>query len=163
VKPDTVDRMVQAWAEQQPELDTSPLEVVGRLLLCTHHLERAIRAALQPYSLTFSDFDVINTLRRLGDPVGTNPSVLAQSSLITTGAMTSRLDRLERAGLLYRKPDPADRRGVLVSLTRQGRRIAEKALTAVLAADQAFLEPLSGKQRGTVAAALKTILLRYEP
>ncbi len=159
---DSVDRLVQSWAERDPRLDTSPLEVVGRLLLCAAHLERAIVAALQPFGLSFGDFDVLNTLRRRDDE-GTNPSDLARSSLITSGAMTSRLDRLERAGLIERRPDPGDRRGVLVQLTEPGERLAEESLHAVLAADEAFLEPLSARQRDSVAAALRQLLLRSEP
>ena len=160
---DSVDRIVQAWADRDPQLDTSPLEVVGRLLLCAAHLERAIVAALQPLGLSFGDFDVLNTLRRRGDDQGTNPSDLVRASLITSGAMTSRLDRLEGAGLIERSPDPGDRRGVLVQLTAQGERLAEESLHAVLAADEAFLEPLSRRQRDSVAAALKQLLLRSEP
>jgi DNA-binding MarR family transcriptional regulator len=160
---DSVDRIVEAWAERDPQLDASPLEVVGRLLICAAHLERAIVAALQPLGLSFGDFDVLNTLRRRGDEEGTNPRDLARSSLITSGAMTSRLDRLEREGLINRKPDPRDRRGVLVQFTEQGERLAEEALHAVLAADEAFLEPLSPGQRDSVAAALKQLLLRSEP
>jgi DNA-binding MarR family transcriptional regulator len=160
---DAVDRIIQTWAERDPRLDASPLEVVGRLLLCAAQLERAITAALQPFGLSFGDFDVLNTLRRRGDAEGTNPTDLARSSLITSGAMTSRLDRLERAGLIERRPDPGDRRGVLVQLTEEGERLAKDSLAAVLAADEAFLEPLSPRQRDTVAAALKQLLLRSEP
>lgn len=160
---DSVDRLIQTWAERDPQLDAGPLEVVGRLLLCAAHLERAIVDALQPFGLSFGDFDVLNTLRRRGEDAGTNPRDLARSSLITSGAMTSRLDRLERAGLVRREPDPADRRGVLVRLTAQGERLAEQALRAVLAADEAFLEPLSPRQRDALAARLKQLLLRSEP
>ena len=155
--------MVQAWAERDPRVDASPLEVVGRLLLCAAHLERAIVAALQPFGLSFGDFDVLNTLRRQGGDEGANPRDLARSSLITSGAMTSRLDRLERAGLIERRSDPADRRGVLVHQTEEGERLAEESLRAVLGADEAFLEPLSVRQRDSVAAALKQLLLRAEP
>ena len=160
---DSVDRIIQAWAERDPEFDARPLEVVGRLLLCAAHLDRAIVTALQPFGLNFGDFDVLNTLRRRGDEEGTNPRELAQAALITSGAMTSRLDRLERAGLIERRPDPRDRRGVLVRLTDRGDRLAEESLRAVIAADEAFLEPLSRRQRESVAAALKQLLLRSEP
>ncbi len=160
---DSVDRIIEAWAERDPRVDASPLEVVGRLLLCAAHLERAIVAALQPFGLSFGDFDVLNTLRRRGNDQGTNPRDLAQSSLITSGAMTSRLDRLERTGLVERRPDPGDRRGVLVQLTEHGERLAEESLHAVIAADEAFLEPLSRRQRDSVASALKQLLLRSEP
>jgi DNA-binding MarR family transcriptional regulator len=162
VATDSVDRIIQAWAERDPRLDASPLEVAGRLLLGAAHLERAIVAALDPFGLSFGDFDVLNTLRRRGDAAGTKPTELAQSSLITSGAMTSRLDRLERAGLIRRRPDPADRRGVLVRLTRRGERLAEESLHAVIGADEAFLEPLSRRQRQSVASALKQLLLKAE-
>jgi DNA-binding MarR family transcriptional regulator len=155
--------VIEAWAERNPGLDTSPLAVVGRLLLRAAHVERAIVAALQPFGLSFGDFDVLNTLRRRNEENGTKPRDLARSSLITSGAMTSRLDRLERAGLIERGPDPGDRRGVLVQLTEEGERLAEKALHAVLAADEAFLEPLSAPQRDSLAAFLKELLLRSEP
>jgi DNA-binding MarR family transcriptional regulator len=159
---DSVDRIVQAWAERDPGVDASPLEVAGRLLLCAAHLEAAIVAAIKPFELSFGDFDVLNTLRRRGDETGTNPSELAQSSLITTGAMTARLDRLERPGLIRRAPDPADRRAVRVQLTEEGERVATQALRAVIAADKAFLEPLSQPRRDAVASALKQLLLRVE-
>jgi DNA-binding MarR family transcriptional regulator len=162
VASDSVDRIVQAWAKRDPRVDASPLEVAGRLLLCAAHLERAIVAALETFALSFGDFDVLNTLRRRGDEQGTNPSDLAQSSLITTGAMTARLDRLERAGLIRRAPDPTDRRAVRVHLTEAGEQLAEQALRAVIAADKTFLEPLSQRQRESVASALKRLLLRAE-
>ena len=155
--------MIEAWAERDPQLDTRPLEVVARLRLCNAYLERAIVAALQPFGLSLGEFDVLNTLRRRGDEEGTKPTDLARSALITTGAMTSRLDRLERAGLIERRPDPGDRRGVLVQLTERGERRAAESLHVVLAADEAFVEPLSRRQRDSVATALKQLLLRSEP
>jgi DNA-binding MarR family transcriptional regulator len=160
---DSVDRMIEAWADTDPRVDARPLEVVGRLLLCAHYLHRDLVAALRPFGLSFSDFDVINTLRRRGDEQGTNPRELARSALITSGAMTTRLDRLERAGLIARVPDPADGRSVRVRLTKRGEKLAERALNAVIAADEAFLEPLSDRQRDSVASALKLLLLRSEP
>jgi DNA-binding MarR family transcriptional regulator len=159
---DSVDRIIQAWAQRDPRVDARPLEFVGRLLLCAEHCRRDLVAALRPFDLSFGDFDVVNTLRRRGDEQGTNPTDLAASSLITTGAMTSRLDRLERAGLIARTPDPADGRGVRVRLTARGEQLAEQALQAVIAADEAFLQPLDQRQRDAVASALKLLLLHHE-
>jgi DNA-binding MarR family transcriptional regulator len=105
---------------------------------------------------------VLNTLRRRGEAQGSKPSDLAASSLITTGAMTVRLDRLQRAGLIRRTPDPADGRGVRVRLTARGERLAEQALQAVIAADEAFLQPLHQRERDQVAQALKQLLLPRE-
>jgi DNA-binding MarR family transcriptional regulator len=157
---DSVDRMVAAWHETRPGMDVSQLEVVGRLLLCARHLEHALVTALKPLGLSFGDFDVLNTLRRTDAPA--NPTELAQSSLITSGAMTARLDRLADAHLVERKPAPGDRRGVLVTLTDAGRRTADKALDAVLAADEAFLAPLADNQRAAAADLLRLLLHPHE-
>ena len=132
---------MQAWRRRDPQLDSSSLEVTGRLVLSASYYERAVTAVLQPFGLTIADFDVLNTLRRVGDQHGSKPTDLARSSLITTGAMTSRLDRLEQSGLIRRTPDPADRRGVLVRLTPQGSKVARQALHELIAANQVFLEP----------------------
>jgi DNA-binding MarR family transcriptional regulator len=159
---DSVDRMIQAWAVSNPSVDAHPLEVVGRLLLCAEYCQRALTVALQPLELSFGDFDVINTLRRRADEDGTNPSDLARSSLITTGAMTARLDRLLRAGLIRRTPDPADGRAVRVHLTERGHDLAVRSLEAVLAADRSFLEPLNERQRDEVASLLRVLLAAHE-
>jgi DNA-binding MarR family transcriptional regulator len=159
---DSVDRILEAWAARDPDLDARVLEVAGRLLLCADYLERSIVASLGPLGLSFRDFDVLNTLRRVGDAQGTHPGYLAQSSLITTGAMTSRLDRLEGAGLITRASSPTDRRAVLVRLTKKGERLAKTALEAVIVADEAFLAPLREQQRDHLAASLKRLLLHIE-
>lgn len=162
VERDSVDEMVRAWKATRPDLDASPLEVVGRVLLCARYLEQALVATLEPTGLSFGDFDVLNTLRRRADPDGTNPRELARSSLITSGAMTARIDRLEAAGLLSRRPDPRDRRGVLVGLTQDGEHVVDRALAAVLKTDEDFLRPLSREQREDAATILRDLLLGCE-
>jgi DNA-binding MarR family transcriptional regulator len=162
VETDSVDRIVQAWHKRDPQLDSSTLQVIGRLLLCASYHERAVIAALQPFGLSIADFDVLNTLRRVGDRRGSKPTDLAQASLITTGAMTSRLDRLERAALIRRAPDPADRRGILVRLTPRGSKVGRQALHELIAVNNAFLEPLSGHERESLASSLKLLLLHHE-
>jgi DNA-binding MarR family transcriptional regulator len=163
VETDSIDRMVQEWRSRDSKVDSSSLEVIGRLLLCASYCERAVIAALRPFGLSMADFDVLNTLRRLGDQHDSKPTDLARSSLITTGAMTSRLDRLERSGLICRTPDPTDRRGVLVRLTSRGNKVATQVLQEVIATQEAFLEPLSGQERESIAAALRLLLLHHEP
>lgn len=160
---DSVDRIVQGWRSADPELDSSSLEVTGRLMLCASYYERVVLAVLQPFGLSIADFDVLNTLRRVGDGHGCRPAEMARSSLITTGAMTSRLDRLERSGLVRRLPDPADRRGVVIRLTARGSRVARQALHELIAANQGFLKPLNRSQRQAIASALKALLLAQEP
>ncbi|MBK1783509.1 MarR family winged helix-turn-helix transcriptional regulator [Prauserella cavernicola] len=157
---DSVDRMIAAWHDSRPGLEVSQLEVVGRLLLCARHLEQALVGALKPLGLSFGDFDVLNTVRRVSAPV--NPRELARSSLVTSGAMTARLDRLADAGLIERTADPADRRGVLVSLSSDGERVADEALRVVLCADEEFLAPLDPAQREAVAGLLRSLLRPHE-
>ncbi|WP_211323331.1 MarR family winged helix-turn-helix transcriptional regulator [Amycolatopsis palatopharyngis] len=159
---DAVDRMIAEWARRDPDLDAGALHVVGRLLLSADNIQRELVSALRPLGLSYGDFDVVNTLRRLGQADGTNPKDLARSALITSGAMTARLDRLERLGLVERRGDPGDRRGVLVRLTERGEQLAERALAAVLAADEEILEPLDSAQRDTLADMLKRLLVRKE-
>lgn len=156
---DAVDEIVRAWQLRDPQLDASPLEVVGRLLLAARQLEDALVEVLVRFDLSFADFDVINTLRRRADADGTHPGELARSSLVTSGAMTARLDRLARAGLVVREADPHDRRAVRVRLSARGEQLAAEALEAVLEADEAFLAPLDGRERELVAALLKRLLL----
>jgi DNA-binding MarR family transcriptional regulator len=160
---DSVDRIVQDWARYDPRIRSGSLEVTGRLVLLAGYCDRAVSAALRRFGLSIADFDVLNTLRRRNDRHGTNPSDLARSSLITTGAMTARLNRLERAGLIRRGPDPADRRAVLIHLTREGGAKARQALDAVIEASEAFLEPLSAQEQNTAAALLRQLLVRHEP
>lgn len=160
---DSVDRIRQGWRKSDPQLDSSTLEVTGRLLLCAGYYERAVGSVLQSFGLSIADFDVLNTLRRVSAEHGSKPSDMARSSLITTGAMTSRLDRLEHAALIRRMPDPADRRGVLIRLTPRGSKIAKQALLEMIAANQVFLKRLSGQQRDSIASALKQLLLDHEP
>jgi len=160
---DSVDRIVQDWARHDARIRSGSLEVTGRIVLLAGYIERAVSAGLRPFGLSIADFDVLNTLRRRGDRHGTNPSDLARSSLITTGAMTARLNRLERAGLIRRAPDPADRRGVLIRLTREGGIKARQALDAVIAASEAFLEPLGADEERTAAGLLRQLLRHHEP
>ncbi len=154
--------MVDEWAEREPGLDASPLLVVGRLLRCAENARGLLGETLRAFGLSYADFDVLNTLRRRGDPEGTHPRELARSVLITSGAMTARVDRLERLGLVERQSDPDDRRAIRIRLTKTGERIAAQALEAVLDADRAILEPLSDRQRSTLAGTLKRLLLHQE-
>ena len=159
MRQDHVDRLLSVWHDREPGLDVSSLEVLGRLLRAAAHVERAREAALAGHGLSLGDYDVLATLRRVSGDTGVNPKDLAGSALITSGAMTSRLDRLQDAGLVARKPDPTDRRAVRVRLTPAGREAADRAMADVLAAHEQVLEPLTRKERDATAAALRKILL----
>ena len=157
-QPDHVDEIVELWRRREPELDVSSLHVVGRLLRVAARVDQVRERALRAYGLTLGDFDVLATLRRIGGPEGVNAKHLSASALITSGAMTTRLDRLERAGLIERRPDPADRRAVLVRLTAEGRRVAGGALESVLQAHEQYLQSLSGRDRDQLVAVLRKLL-----
>ncbi|MFC7622520.1 MarR family winged helix-turn-helix transcriptional regulator [Microlunatus sp. GCM10028923] len=159
---DQVDRMVAEWSRTEPGLDVTVLQVVGRLLRAAEQTRQRLTEVLTPLGLSYPDFDVINTLRRRGDPDGAHPRDLARSALITSGAMTARLDRLVSAGLVQRDADPDDRRAIRIRLTRKGARLATRALDAVLAVDAEILAPLSERQRSVLAGSLRQLLLPLE-
>lgn len=159
---DQVDRMVAEWGKSAPGLDVSVLQVIGRLLRGAERTQERLTAALSPLGLSYADFDVINTLRRRNDHDGTHPRDLARSALITSGAMTARLDRLVTRGLVRRTADPDDRRAIKIHLTPKGNRLATQALDAVLAVDEQILTPLTDRQREQLATTLKRLLLPLE-
>ena len=154
--------MVAEWADAAPGLDVSVLQVIGRLLRGAEQTQQRLTAALAPLGLSYADFDVINTLRRRNDHDGTHPRDLARSALVTSGAMTARLDRLVAGGLVQRRADPEDRRAIRIRLTRKGERLATEALTAVLEVDEEILAPLTDHQRTALAGTLKRLLLPLE-
>lgn len=119
-EPDAIDALLTAWSAARPDLDPSPLALVGRVIVLAEHLERSVEAALAPHQLTLGQFDILATLRRQGPRGALAPGQLLKSVMLSSGGMTSRLDKLEVAGWIVRKPDPTDRRGVVVELTSRG-------------------------------------------
>lgn len=157
VTKDHVDAIVELWNDREPDLDVASLHVVGRLLRVAAEVNRVREGALKPFRVTVGDFDVLATLLRMSGPAGLNAKHLSNSALITSGAMTTRLDRLERAGLIERRPDPDDRRGVLVRLTGRGRKTAGAAVRAVLDAHDAYLAELPDRDRDRLVTALRKL------
>ena len=125
--PDTVDQLLAAWREVRPDLDPAALEVVGRVIVLAGLLERSVDAALSRHNLSLGQFDILATLRRQTGKGGLTPTQLLRSVMLSSGGMTSRLDKLEASGLIERKPDPTDRRGVVVRLTGKGRKLIDAA------------------------------------
>jgi DNA-binding MarR family transcriptional regulator len=155
---DEVDDLVAAWRAERPDLDVEPLEVLSRVSRLARHLDRARRAAFASRGLEPWEFDVLSALRRQGPPYQLSPGALLHATLVTSGTMTNRIDRLAEAGLVHRQPDPQDKRGVLVTLTAAGQSTVDAALSGLLADERVLLEGLDGGQRRTLAALLRVLL-----
>jgi DNA-binding MarR family transcriptional regulator len=159
---DEVDRLIAAWRRERPDLDVAPLEVLSRISRLARHLDRARRLAFSEHNLETWEFDVLTSLRRAGAPYQLSPGQLLTQTLVTSGTMTNRIDRLAMKGLVERLPDPADRRGVLVRLTAEGRDRADQALAALLSQERAILGELSNRQCGELADLLRQLTSPFD-
>jgi DNA-binding MarR family transcriptional regulator len=156
---DEVDDLVAAWRAERPDLDVEPLQVVSRVSRLARHTDRARRAAFASHGLELGEFDVLAALRRQGPPYRLSPGALLRTTLVTSGTMTNRVDRLEQAGLVCRAPDPQDKRGVLVTLTEEGVARVDAALADLLDAEQTLLAILSDDDRRRLASLLRMLLI----
>ena len=159
---DEVDRLVEAWARERSDLDLRPMEVLSRVSRLGHHLDRARRQAFSEHDLEPWEFDVLAALRRAGAPYELSPGRLLKETLVTSGTMTNRVDRLAARGLVERLPDPHDRRGVLVRLTDQGRTTVDGALSGLLDRERDLLGGLDPADQRRLAALLRTLVLPFE-
>jgi DNA-binding MarR family transcriptional regulator len=159
---DEVDRLVEAWRRERPDLDVRPLEVLSRISRLARHLDRARREAFHDHDLQPWEFDVLTALRRSGAPYCLSPGALLTQTLVTSGTMTNRIDRLTERGLVRREPDPHDRRGVLVVLTEAGRDRVDAAFTDLLAGEQALLAGLTQRQRELLAGLLRDLVAPFD-
>ena len=155
---DEVDDLVAAWQAQRPDLDVEPLQVLSRVSRLARHLDRARRAAFAGHGLEPWEFDVLAALRRQGPPYQLSPGALLRATLVTSGTMTNRIDRLEEAALVRRHPDPQDKRGVLVTLTAAGRTRVDAALAGLLTSERALLLPVPAGSLHTLADLLRALL-----
>lgn len=149
---DLIDQMNEQWREVRPDLDASPLEVVGRVLVLARFLERSVSEALAPHGLALGQYDILATLRRQG-PL--TPTALLRSVMLSSGGMTNRLDRLEEAGWVRRQADPADRRGVVVELTRKGQALIDAATATRFAEAKASMPKLTSAETRELASLLR--------
>ncbi len=159
---DDVDRIVAAWAEEVPDLDVSPLNVLSRVTRLARHLDFTRRDAFATHGLDGWEFDVLAALRRCGPPYELSPGQLIQQTLSTSGTMTNRIDRLVARGLVERLPDPRDRRAVRVRLLPDGREIVVAALADLVDAERRILAGLSREERATAADLLRRIVQPFE-
>ncbi|MFI0896830.1 MarR family winged helix-turn-helix transcriptional regulator [Streptomyces sp. NPDC020983] len=155
---DAVDAITAQWAVERPELDTLAMAVYGRVYRIARVMGDRMEAEYQRYGIGRGEFDVLGTLRRAGAPYTLSPRELSATLMLTTGGMTGRLDKLERAGLLARSPDPHDRRGLRVTLTERGVGVVDQALAAGLAVQREALAALAPEEGPRLAALLRRLL-----
>lgn len=155
---DEVDDIVAAWHRERPDLDVSPLQVLSRVSRLAAVLDERRSSAFVEHGLQAHEFDVLTALRRSGDPFELTPGELSAATHVTSGTMTSRLDRLSARRLVTRHPDPSDGRLVRVRLTPTGRRRVDAAFAALLSSERELLERLPTEQRDGLANALRGLL-----
>jgi DNA-binding MarR family transcriptional regulator len=159
---DHVDDVRAAWSHEWPELDTSPIDVVARAGRLARYFDNALDRVFSAYGLRREAWDVLASLRRSGPPYRASPTDLYQGLMRTSGAMTNRLYRLERAGLVRRIPDPHDARGLLVELTTEGHRLVDEIAPEHLANERALLSPLTAVEQRTLADLMAKLLANLE-
>jgi DNA-binding MarR family transcriptional regulator len=152
--PDHVQHVVDQWAAERPDLDASPILVIGRLHRVALALTTELVRVYNAHGLGEGDFDVLATLRRSGAPYELTPSELMEQTMVTSGAVTKRLDRLEGAGLVERRISEGDRRSRIVGLTSTGRELIDAAMADHLANERRLLETLTASEQRTLATLL---------
>ena len=162
VPPDEVDHLVAAWQRERPDLDIAPLHVLSRVSRLARHLDLARRQAFTEHGLESGEFDVLAALRRAGAPYVLSPGRLAIVTLVSSGTMTNRIDRLSDDGLVLREPDPSDGRGVLVRLTEAGRAVVDAALTDLVERERELLADLSRTDQEELAALLRIVVRPFD-
>lgn len=159
---DHVDHLLAQWERERPELDTTLLAISTRVVRLGRYLDRTLADHLAPFGLHEGEVNVLAALRRSGPPYVLTPTELYRSLLVSSGAMTNRLDRLEQAGLLERTPDPDDRRKVRVGLTGAGRTLVDEAFEDYLRALSELFSDLSAQRASDLADALRHVLVPLE-
>jgi len=159
---DEVDRIVAAWHRERPDLDVEPLTVLSRVLRLARHLDLARRASFAAHDLEPWEFDVLSALRRAGEPYRLSPGALLTQTLVTSGTMTNRIDRLAERGLVQRLPSPGDRRGVLVQLTERGRTRVDAAMSELLDIERGLLAGLAAPDRARLADLLHDVVAPFD-
>ena len=154
---DEVDRIVSAWRRERPDLDFTPLQVLSRVGRLARLLERARRQAFSRSKLEAWEFDVLAALRRAGSPFQLSPKALLQQTLVSSGTMTNRIDKLVENGLVRRRDDPNDGRGVLVEMTPTGLTRVDAAITRLIDAEAAILAGLTKTEQRKLAQSLRQL------
>lgn len=156
---DEIDRIVEEWNRERPDLDVSPTETLQRITRLSLLQSASFARVFAHHGISFGEYLVLAALRRAGPPYRMNPTRLFNSVILSSGAMTNRLDRLEAMGLVERQPDPTDRRGRLVALTDRGRELVDAAVVDHLANEERLLDALDREEREQLARLLRKLLL----
>ena len=156
---DDVDAIVAAWAKQRPDLDATPFLVLSRITRISTRLDRLRRRVFRRHGLDLWEFDVLATLRRSGAPYQLSPSELIAHNLVSSGAMTNRLNRLEEKGFVSRGADSEDGRRVVVTLRDSGRQVVDRAVSDLLDQEETLITALTATERSSLAEALRTLNL----
>ena len=159
---DLFDRIHERWKRERPGADTTGFEAVGRILLLAKHLQNSAIARLGALDLDLWAFDVLSTLWQEGPPYHLSPTQLCNSAMLSSGAMTNRLDRLEAAGLVARQPDPDDRRGLIIELTPKGKALVDQAIGARLDEANEAASALTETERKDLVRLLRKLLAAME-
>ncbi|MGC5616780.1 MarR family winged helix-turn-helix transcriptional regulator [Georgenia sp. Z1491] len=160
---DEVDRIVAAWRRERPDLDVAPLEVFSRVTRLARHLDLARRRALAGPDLEIWQFDVLSALRRAGAPYRLTPTRLVAETLVSSGTMTHRIDKMVAAGLVERTQDDADKRVVHVRLTEEGLARVDRTMTDLLDAERGLLAQTSPRDAEALADLLRSLTAQFEP
>jgi DNA-binding MarR family transcriptional regulator len=156
---DSVDLILDQWARERPDLDCSPMGIIGRISQLQREVYLAQRETFGRHGLDVPSFDVLAALRRAGPPYQLTPTVLMRTALVTSGAITQRLDRLEQKGLITRERSEDDGRAVVVTLTDAGFKALEDTLPDHLETERRLLAGLSGQEREQLAGLLRRLLV----
>ena len=159
---DKVDKIVEQWNRELPDLDVSSMGLIGRFKQITQHLSLGMAKTFTEHGLNPANFDVLATLRRAGPPYALSPNELIASTMVTSGTMTNRIDQLTKAGLVERIQNPNDRRSVVVSLTKKGFTIIDPTLKAHVATQSRLTSGLSKEESKQLNALLRKFLMSLE-
>lgn len=159
---DSVSRLLSEWERERPDLDPSPIGIQGRIVRLSAHLLRNAESYLDNLDLGWESFSLIVTLRRSGKPYELRPTDILRESLLTSGAVTNRIDRVEKMGLVERRSDAEDRRSYVIRLTPAGKKLADKAIAMHVAATDGMLGALSSSERTQLAGLLSKLLGSFE-
>lgn len=158
---DHVAIILEQWQHERPDIDSTPMGIIGRLSRLSRHIEKVLEENFQTYGLSGGTFDLLAALRRVGEPHTLTPTQLQGEMMLSSGATTHRIDLLEKEGYVARQADPDDRRGTLVKLTAKGLELVDRVLETHVATEKRLLEGLTDRERATLAELLGKLAVLY--